>query len=77
MSVTLADGTPIPNDATTYTAATNDFTDAGGDGYVELADGQGTTRDLMANDLVEYITAQGTITPTTDGRIDDLNRPDT
>lgn len=76
LSVTLADGTPIPEDATTYTAATNDFTNAGGDGYVELADGQGVTRDLMANDLVEYITAQGTITPTTDGRIDDVNRAD-
>ncbi len=76
VSVALADGTPIPRDGTTYTAATNDFTNAGGDGYVELADGQGTTRDLMANDLVEYITAQGTISPYTDGRIDDLNRPD-
>ncbi|MDQ3735239.1 MAG: 5'-nucleotidase C-terminal domain-containing protein, partial [Actinomycetota bacterium] len=72
VSVALADGTPIPRDGTTYTAATNDFTNAGGDGYVELADGQGTTRDLMANDLVEYITAQGTISPYTDGRIDDL-----
>ncbi len=52
------------------------FTNGGGDGYVELADGQGTTRDLMANDLVEYITALGTITPTTDGRIDDIVRAD-
>ena len=30
----------------------------------------------MADDLVDFITAKGTLTPTTDGRIDDLNRPD-
>lgn len=40
------------------------------------ADGQGDTRHLMANDLVEYITAQRTITPTVDGRIDDINQID-
>ena len=76
LSVTLDDGTPVAPDATTYTATTNDFTNAGGDGYVELADGQGTTRNLMANDLLAYITALGTITPTTDGRIDDVSRQD-
>lgn len=75
-SVTLDDGTVVAEDATTYTATTNDFTNAGGDGYVELADGQGVTRNLMANDLLAYITSQGTITPTTDGRIDDVARPD-
>jgi hypothetical protein len=37
---------------------------------------QGVTRNLMANDLLAYITARGTITPTTDGRIDDVARPD-
>ena len=76
LSVTLDDGTPVGRDATTYTATTNDFTNAGGDGYVELADGQGTTRNLMANDLLAYITGLGTISPTTDGRIDDVSRPD-
>jgi len=76
LSVTLNDGTPVLPNGTTYTATTNDFTNGGGDGYVELADGQGTTRNLMADDLVNYIKAEGTITPTTDGRIDDLNRPD-
>jgi 5'-nucleotidase len=76
LSVTLDDGTVVAEDATTYTGTTNDFTNAGGDGYVELADGQGVTRNLMANDLLAYITAQGTITPTTDGRIDDVARPD-
>jgi len=76
LSVTLNDGTPVLPNGTTYTATTNDFTNGGGDGYVELADGQGTTRNLMADDLVNYIKAEGTLTPTTDGRIDDLNRPD-
>jgi len=41
-----------------------------------LADGQGTTRNLMANDLLNYIQQQGTITPYTDGRIDDVSRAD-
>lgn len=76
LSVTLGDGTPIGKDTTTYTAVTNDFTNAGGDGYTELADGQGTTRDLMAADLLAYIQASGTISPTVDGRIDDVNRAD-
>lgn len=76
LSVTLNDGTPIGKDGATYSATTNDFTNAGGDGYVELKDGQGTTRNLMANDLLAYIQAQGTITPTTDGRIDDVARAD-
>ncbi len=30
----------------------------------------------MAGDLVAYITAQGTISPTTDRRIDDIVRAD-
>lgn len=76
LSVTLNDGTPIGKDAATYSATTNDFTNAGGDGYVELMDGQGTTRNLMANDLLAYIQAQSTITPATDGRIDDIARAD-
>jgi 5'-nucleotidase len=68
VSVSLNDGTPILPDATTYTFATNDFTNAGGDGYRMFADGQGTTRDLMANVLLEYMRGK-TLTPTTDGRI--------
>ncbi|WP_330332390.1 5'-nucleotidase C-terminal domain-containing protein [Streptomyces sp. NBC_00536] len=76
LSVTLDGGTPIARDATTYTAATNNFTNAGGDGYTMLADGQGTTRNLMAGDLLTYLTAQKTVTPTTHTRIDDTSRPD-
>jgi 5'-nucleotidase len=68
VSVALNDGTPIPRDATTYTFTTNDFTNAGGDAYTMFADGQGTTRDLMANVLLEYLRGK-TLTPTMDGRI--------
>ncbi len=76
LAVTLDDGTVVAKDGTTYTATTNDFTNAGGDGYVELKDGQGSTRNLMANDLLDYIRSRQTLTPTTDGRIDDVARAD-
>ncbi|HEY0737091.1 MAG TPA: 5'-nucleotidase C-terminal domain-containing protein [Herpetosiphonaceae bacterium] len=69
VSLTLDDGTPILADATTYTLATNDFTNAGGDGYTMLADGKGTTREVMADVLLDYIRQLGTITPVIDGRI--------
>jgi 5'-nucleotidase len=72
-SVALADGTPITADSTTYTVATNDFTNAGGDGYTMLADGQGTTREVMADVVLEYVKSQGTITPTIEGRITRVN----
>ncbi|MBI4260709.1 MAG: 5'-nucleotidase C-terminal domain-containing protein [Actinobacteria bacterium] len=68
-SVTLDGGAPILPDATVYTFATNDFVNAGGDGYAMLADGMGTTRDVMADVLLEYIADQGVITPTIEGRI--------
>lgn len=70
VSVTLDDGTAIPNDgAVTVTATTNDFTNAGGDGYTMLADGQGVTRDLLANVVADYVKQVGTVTPATGGRI--------
>lgn len=69
VSLMLDDGTPIPADATTYTLATNDFTNAGGDGYTMLADGKGTTREVMADVLLDYIRQLGTITPAIEGRI--------
>lgn len=69
VSLTLDDGTPILADATTYTLATNDFTNAGGDGYTMLADGKGTTREVMADVLLDYVRQLGTITPTIEGRI--------
>jgi len=69
LSVAFPDDTPIPPDGTTYTFATNDFLNAGGDFYAMFADGQGTTREVMADVLLEYIQSLGTITPTLEGRI--------
>ncbi|HET6404010.1 MAG TPA: 5'-nucleotidase C-terminal domain-containing protein [Candidatus Thermoplasmatota archaeon] len=69
LSVQLDDGTPVLRDATLYTLATSDFMNVGGDGYTMLADGRGTTRDLMAAVLAEHIAAAGTITPVVEGRI--------
>ncbi|HEX2029937.1 MAG TPA: 5'-nucleotidase C-terminal domain-containing protein [Actinomycetota bacterium] len=73
VSVALDDGTPILPDGTTYTLATNDFMNTGGDGYTMLADGQGVSREVMADVVAEYIEEQGTITPTIEGRITRLN----
>lgn len=59
-SMTLDDGTPIPNStAATYTLALPNFTNAGGDSYTMFADGQGVTKDLDAAVLVDYINAIG------------------
>lgn len=74
VSVTLDDGTAVPNDpAVTITATTNDFTNAGGDGYTMLADGQGVTRDLLANVVADYLKALGSVSPALEGRITRLN----
>jgi 5'-nucleotidase len=75
VSVELDDGTPILPDSTVYTFATNDFVNAGGDGYTMLADGEGVTREVMADVVMEYIIDQGVITPTIEGRIVDLANP--
>ncbi|HJP88147.1 MAG TPA: 5'-nucleotidase C-terminal domain-containing protein [Candidatus Limnocylindrales bacterium] len=62
-SVTLMDGspdgTPILADSTTYTFATTDFTNNGGDSYFMLADGQGTSRDRDANSFLAYLQSIG------------------
>jgi len=69
-SVTLADGSPIIDNAT-YSVAINDFMQAGGDGYAEFANGteiQDTgirVRDMLR----DYIKEKKTITPVVDGRI--------
>jgi 5'-nucleotidase len=75
LSVELDDGTPILADNTVYTLATNDFVNAGGDGYTMLSadPGDSATREVMADVLLEHIQAQGTITPTIEGRIIRLN----
>lgn len=68
VDVTLDDGTPL-SDETVYTLATNDFINAGGDGFTMLADGKGTTREVMAPVVEAHIRAAGTITPAISGRI--------
>jgi 5'-nucleotidase len=73
VSVTLDDGTPILPNATTYTFATNDFVNAGGDGYTMFVGTHGVTREVMADVLLEYIKDRGTVTPTVDGRITRIN----
>jgi 5'-nucleotidase len=72
VSVELADGTSVPPDGSVYTLATNDFVNAGGDGYTMLADGQGVTREVMADVVLDHIRGLGTITPTLEGRITNL-----
>jgi 2',3'-cyclic-nucleotide 2'-phosphodiesterase (5'-nucleotidase family) len=59
--------------AALYTLATNDYMAAGGDGYTMLKDAKPLlgVRDgkLIANDVMAYVTAQGTVSPKVDGRI--------
>lgn len=56
-----------------YTVATNDFIAAGGDGYAVLKQGKqiidASGGTLMASQVIEYITKQGTIAPRVEGRI--------
>jgi 5'-nucleotidase len=59
-SVSLADGTPIPNSSSaTYTMALPNFINLGGDGYFMFNDGQGATQELDAVVLTEYMKAVG------------------
>jgi 5'-nucleotidase len=70
--MTLADGTPIPNDATaTYSMALTNFTNLGGDGYFMFNDGMGASQEIDWIVLAEYIKAFPTLDPTADplGRI--------
>jgi 5'-nucleotidase len=59
-SVTLSDGTPIPNNASgTYTLALPNFVNLGGDGYYMFNDGQGATQELDAVVMKEYMAFAG------------------
>ena len=58
-SVTRTDGTPIPDDATTFTMSLPDFTNTGGDSFFFLNDGQGVSRDRDANVLLNYLLTNG------------------
>jgi len=57
----------------TYTFATNDFALGGGDGYTMLGGGReiisAGNGNLMANDVINYIVAQGGVKSTVEGRI--------
>lgn len=68
-SIVLDNGTPILNNATTYTFATNNFINAGGDSYAMLNDGQGVVQEVLADVVVAYIQGLGVITPGIAGRI--------
>jgi 5'-nucleotidase/UDP-sugar diphosphatase len=70
-SVTV-NGQPL-DPAKVYTVATNDFMAGGGDGYVaflgsnNLIDAADAT--LMASQVIDYISAAGSVSPTVEGRI--------
>lgn len=72
LTMTLNDGTPIPRDGTIYTFATTNFLNTGGDSYTMFVDGQGTTRELDAQVMLDQVRAAGTVTPVIDGRITKL-----
>lgn len=60
-------------DTNIYTVATNDYAAGGGDGYsmfvgtTVLIDAAAST--LMATEVIDYITAAGSVSPTVEGRI--------
>ena len=60
-AVSLSDGTPILNNDVTYTMATTNFTNAGGDAMWMLADGQGVSFDLDANVMLDYMLFAGPV----------------
>jgi len=71
VSVMVGDKPLDPN--ATYKVATNDFMLKGGDGYTALAGGKvliGPKQgNLMANDVINYITAAGKVDAKVEGRI--------
>jgi 5'-nucleotidase len=77
-SVTLANGTPIPNDtSTTYTMALPNFVNLGGDGYFMFNDGTGASQEIDWIVFAEYIKAFPNLNPTADplGRITNCGGP--
>ena len=74
-SITLDNGTQVLSNTTSiYTLATNDFTNAGGDGYTMLNDGKGTTLEVMADVVLQYITENTPIMPSIENRLLDVTR---
>lgn len=75
VSVTLDAGSKdIPKtDLTEYTIVTNDFTNAGGDGYAMLIEAKpSAARDILADVLLDYLKAHNPLTLPTGGRITGL-----
>lgn len=72
-SVQLSNGTPIPyNSSATYTFATTNFLNSGGDSYTMLADGQGVSDAVLDADvMLDYMQAIG---PTFDPSVYPLDR---
>lgn len=59
----------------TYSVVTNDFMLTGGDGYTMLAQGTDkATRDILVNDVIEYVRAHVPINPVLEGRIQVLGK---
>jgi 5'-nucleotidase / UDP-sugar diphosphatase len=71
LQVTIG-GKPL-DPAATYRLATNEYMMAGGDGYASLKKGRpiidASGGALMANVVMDYITARGTVSPAVEGRI--------
>jgi len=72
VSEVMVGGAPLDPDAV-YRLATNDFILAGGDGYAALGGGKviidAGNGNLMANDVIDYIAAAGTVNVGVEGRI--------
>ncbi|MCP4384236.1 MAG: bifunctional metallophosphatase/5'-nucleotidase [Hyphomicrobiales bacterium] len=71
----MVNGAPLDHDAT-YTLATNDYMARGGDGYSVLSEGKSLIdpidATLMASQVIDFITAAGTVAPKVEGRINAL-----
>jgi 2',3'-cyclic-nucleotide 2'-phosphodiesterase (5'-nucleotidase family) len=62
-------GAPLDlTSASSYTLATNDFMATGGDGYPNVI-AQMTSRNVMDQDLADYVTANSPVSPSIQGRI--------
>jgi 2',3'-cyclic-nucleotide 2'-phosphodiesterase (5'-nucleotidase family) len=54
--------------ASSYSVATNDFVASGGDGYPDVRSRM-VTRNIMANDVADWLAGAGTISPAIQGRV--------
>jgi 5'-nucleotidase len=69
-AVTTTAGVAIAKDSKEYTLTTLDFMINGGDGYTQFNPTKAVIRDLYAQDIVDWILANPTVTiPALDGRI--------